>query len=71
MCDSLSEVQGKGSCGPQQEEPPSVYGQQAASGYIPSCRNKSLLTTAIENSTYFMAFAATEKNLYAGCQWEV
>lgn len=62
MCESLSEVQVKGSRGPQLEEPSSVYGQQAAPGYIPSCWNKSLLTTALENSTYFMPFTATEKN---------
>lgn len=67
MCDSLSEVQGKGNHGPCEEEHPSVYGQQAAPGYIPSSQNKNLLTTALANSEYFMPFTATEKNQQAGC----
>lgn len=62
VCDNFSEVQEKGSHGPQHEKHPSVYGQQAAPGYIPFCWNKSFLTRTPANSTYFMPFNATEKS---------
>lgn len=54
---------GKGEPWPTTERASSVYGQQAAPGYIPFCWKKSLLTRALANFTYFMPFTATEKKI--------